>query len=445
MKRALVTLVGSVFGCSLVPVPTTQVLLHVDTDAIVPALFDRLRIDVLPPGVIDPCAACTTDIAPTADELQSSNVSVGIPVAANTTGYRVRVRLFKAAFVGADGQPPADISIDTTLALPPVDDTATTDVTAVLMTDTLGTPQGTPDAPIDAVIAAPSASLVSTWSGGQRVDCTTKPKTGEVCVPGGAFWMGDPRVFQLYGGVPTHLVVVSPFLLAATETTVQAYRAYGNAQPWSGDPTGDTLDDYCTFTTSGTTNADLPVNCMEQPAALAYCKTLGADLPTEAQLEYAGSALGVSSFVWGEDVPSCADAVYARGGWVTASQATEAESCKPTVAMNFVLPAGSTARDHLQLEGGTLHDLAGNLSEWTKDTWQSSGESCWSPVGILTDPVCTTTSTIFPADPAKGRQWVVRGGSWSQDAAELQAAFRLEWWEHVRSSKIGVRCARPGQ
>src|SRR5439155_16208739 len=107
---------------------------------------------------------------------------------------------------------------------------------------------------------------------------------------------------------------------------------------------------------------DYPVTCLNgKNQALAYCAKTGRSLPSEAQFEYVASGLRGAIFVWGGDAPSCEDAVFGRGGW--GQYQNIAAPCKPAESPGGPLPIGSARRDRLELESGTIFDLAGNAGE----------------------------------------------------------------------------------
>jgi formylglycine-generating enzyme required for sulfatase activity len=156
-------------------------------------------------------------------------------------------------------------------------------------------------------------------------------------------------------------------------------------------------------------------------------------LPSEAQFEYAAGGLASSLYVWGQEDPSCGDAVFGVSGYgVTFGQDDE---CRPSSDFGGPLPPlrARSDRDQLALAGGTLVDLAGNLSEWTLDAWQAQGGSCWG-TGVLVDPVCdAAASSVRP----------VRGGNWTAPAFPMRAAWRAAVDAMAASPDHGVRCARP--
>ena len=131
-------------------------------------------------------------------------------------------------------------------------------------------------------------------------------------------------------------------------------------------------------------------------------------LLTEAEWEYAARAETSTRFPWG-DAPGSSLANFAGSGsrW----------SAKQTA------PVGSFAAN-----GFGLHDMIGNVWEWTQDCYNKNYEGA----------------------PVDGRAWetgkcggrVVRGGSWDNDAVSARVALRGESVPANRSSILGFRLAR---
>jgi formylglycine-generating enzyme required for sulfatase activity len=428
-----------------------QVLLYFDTDAPLPTgpgqppslaapLFDRLRVDVLPPGGNQPCAGCRSEFEIDASLFASRRASVGIAPPSGGPGYRARVRLFRRAFAAASGEPDAESTVDVTVALPVVVEGALTEVTVVLLTETVGRPTGSPDAPAEPAPGPPQSTRVGTWAGARRVSCQGNTPPGAVCVPGGAFWMGNPNLPGFAPGREfrrPRLVVLSPYFLSASEVTVRQYRASGRVPKgtWSGSSTGATSGDWCTFTTAPGAFEDFPLICETYPGAQGYCAGVGGNLPTEAQFEYAAGALRGDLFPWGQDEPSCAEAVYGRGGW--GQLADVLAPCHPSEAPGGPLRPGQGTRDRVDLPGGSIVDLAGNASEWTRDLWNRIDEPCWTRAGVYRDPWCTTAS------PTDGLLVVYRGGNWVETPSVMGSSQRTKFDPNQESVDIGFRCAWP--
>ncbi len=445
--------------------PRSQLVLHVDTDAIVPPavgvalgpddpppLFDTLLVEVFEPGATEPCDGCARQFALDADHFRNGAVSLGIPAAAGVSGYRARIRMYPARAT-LSGEPPAPSAegvaptsvVDTVVALPPADGVVHASV--FLATDSVGAPAGTLDAPVAPAPGPPGASRVGTWPGARRIACAGAARDGEVCVRGGAFWMGNAKVTgegEQDAADHLRLVVLAPFFLDATEVTVGRARAAGLAADyaWSNGTTGTSFRDYCTYSATATGREDLPINCTTWKTATQFCRAQGGDLQSEAQFEYVASAQRGRLFAWGEDEPTCDDAVLGRAGWGLLAPIDS--PCKTPSAPGGPLAVGAKVtpprRDRVELGGGgTVYDLVGNMCEFTRDTWNRQAEPCWSHPGVYVDPVCTTVS---PADG--GAKHVYRGGCWDLTARLATSASResLDDSTTVGLIGLGFRCAR---
>src|SRR5580765_6875522 len=277
MKRALL-FTPLLVACSA-PL-AGQVVLVIDTDALLPpangqqathvALFDALAVDVFMPGENDPCTGCSQQFVIDEGIVNAGKASIGIPETPHLSGYRARVRLYHSKSPGAGPLP--DTSIEAVVALPAVDDTGEITVSVMLPTDSLAAPIGTLDDPIEPNAGGVTSGHAGTWPGGAARWCDGDPNDGEVCVPGGAFWMGNPSSsFAGGAGASTNLerlVVVSPFFIDAYETTVGDYR--GNPTTtvafWSGSTAGTSPMDWCSYSNSASRNA-LVLNCIDWSAA----------------------------------------------------------------------------------------------------------------------------------------------------------------------------------
>jgi len=457
-------------GCGAEPEvlpPPGHVLVHVNTDAWVPSssspptderppLFDSLQIEVLRPDDGEPCASCIQVLALDAEVLEAGG-TFSIRSEEVHSGLRLRMSMFLAAHQHGVAIDPA-VSVQTTVQLPTIPDEGAVDVYVMLPTDAVGAPVGTPDAPVPASEEDFGASLARTWPPGELVDCAEPAATGEVCVPGGAFWMGNRRAGEVLGGPQStgrRLVAMSPFFIDAREVTAgevrqpQAGILTPFIAPWSGDEDGDTLDDWCSYSVAPDPDRDRrPMNCIAWEGAQAYCEAFGKTLPTEAQFEYVAGATEGRDFVWGSEVPACEDAVLARATGIAAGNSGAKAACAHLLAPMDLggplpLPEGATSetltpprlRDVVTLPTGEVFDLAGNVAEWTADWFQPSTAPCWRHDGsnVFDDPVCD--------EPSQARSF--RGGRFDGSASTALAAAREANGPNNVVNEIGFRCVRP--
>ena len=445
MVLALFAALGD--ACALADRPTLppegQIVLYVTTDAVLPAppsepnsapgLFDRLSIEIFPPGETAPCAGCVRQFSIDSRAVDEGRVSMGYLPRPGVSGSRARVRLFRtrgAEIVGAR----ATSTLETVIALPVVGADGITEVTAVLETASLGAPVGTLDAPSPPRPGKPAPGLVGTWEAARRSACTGPTHSGEVCVGGGAFWLGEPVVAlpfpdQKHG--LEHLVAVSPFYLDTAEVTVKSFREAGLADGIG--PGRVRIDAECNYSELEGTRESYPVNCISRDMAQAYCATKGGRLPTEAEYEYVATAFGrFDRYPWGSEPPRCGDAIFGRAVAVTSTATSSA--CAPAKGTAAV---GTSARDRIAVPGGgEIVDLAGNVSEWTADDYAEESEPCLTPP-ILLDPRCKMTG-------AGTKSWSARGANYASElnAVNVKLRYKYEIRADDRPRSTGLRCAR---
>ncbi|WP_394829694.1 formylglycine-generating enzyme family protein [Pendulispora albinea] len=453
---------GALGGCSDRP-PEGHIVLHIDTDAPVPsilrpppvpraagirpqldltrtpALFDRLRVEFYSRVDETPCSTCVGDF-----QLDEGTFSRGATVTARGNVDRVRVRLYRSADQN-DGDITPGTTVEVVARLPPHGEENAVHASVFLATETMGQPTGKLDAPIPASLDLPEKSKVGTWKPAKRTNCLTAPRSGEVCVPGGAYIMGGGALIQTIPDprqLGQRIATISPFFLDSREVTVRAIRGWlerTRKPPESVLERWNRLDgpedNHCTYDRDDA----LPINCIAKEAAREYCQSLGADLPTEGEYEYVAGGMTSLRYVWGKDNPECHSVIW--------NPETELTPNCPTVSnpVAWAENDGKRTRDQLVLPTGTIYDLAGNLSEMVLDVAATEKDPCWPEGGsrLIANPLCTKPSLRPDLEPLI----VLRGGNWTaQNAILLRAALRA----FVDSgpppaglySTVGFRCAR---
>ncbi|MCX4239413.1 SUMF1/EgtB/PvdO family nonheme iron enzyme [Paraliomyxa miuraensis] len=138
------------------------------------------------------------------------------------------------------------------------------------------------------------------------------------------------------------------FYMDPTEVTVSAYAECVTAGHCSVPRSHDD-DERCNYGWQGGDRH--PINCVSFEAASRYCEWAGKALPTEQQWVWAAQG-GVQerTYPWGGAPPDCTHAVIGVGG-------------KPGCGEGRTWAVGSKS-DGDSKDG--IHDLAGNVREWTQ-------------------------------------------------------------------------------
>ncbi|MEW5684038.1 MAG: formylglycine-generating enzyme family protein [Pseudomonadota bacterium] len=143
---------------------------------------------------------------------------------------------------------------------------------------------------------------------------------------------------------------------------------------------------------------DWPVVQVSWADAMAYAKWLGRDLPTEAEWEYAaqGGKPAATRYVWGDKPLDQARPQANVWQGIFPAMDTGGDGYKATSAPVGCYPAN----------GFGLHDMAGNVWEWTRD-WYRPG---LDPADRDSPRGPAESLARDPGDPGQ-RKHVIKGGS----------------------------------
>ena len=199
----------------------------------------------------------------------------------------------------------------------------------------------------------PQAREAEAVAGGYA-DRVIHEKTGieMIFIPSGDFTMGSNDPASAGAMRPARSVTVrAPFYMGKTEVTNAQYRRFLADSGYDGKD--DTDGDYDLYLrhfrgkSTMSTEDDYPIVWVSWKNAKAFCDWAGLSIPSEAQWEYACRAGTTTIYHFGNDKTECD--TY---GWVLSSKEYH------THAVAEKLP-----------NGWGLHDMIGNVWEWTADDY----------------------------------------------------------------------------
>ena len=206
----------------------------------------------------------------------------------------------------------------------------------------------------------------------------------------------EPPVYDKFGDlvkaetvIPAKKVKVrDAFFMDATEVTVGLFKKFLKSSDYEPKQPIDWNKVY-KYSPTG----KHPMIYVSWHDATAYAKWAGKRLPTETEWEFAArGGLKNKKFPWGDDEADARHYAHYKGAG----------------GYEFNAPVCSYPGNRYG-----LHDMAGNVSEWCQDSYNSGQDHKFR---------------------------VLRGGSWNDDAIYLRMAYRDLISPTVSSSYFGFRC-----
>ena len=256
----------------------------------------------------------------------------------------------------------------------------------------------------------------------------TPPPEGMVLIPAGEFQIGSNDAEADDDEQPVRTVYVDAFYMDETEVTNAQFKEFVLENPrwqkwqiegrfhngrylwdWNGNnyPNG---------------KGKHPVVSVSWYAAMAYSEWAGKRLPTEAEWERAarGGLVGQK---------------YPHGNTLTPRDANYGNNVKD-----------STTVGRYPANGYGLYDMAGNVSEWCLDEYNSRFYFTFPQEGVARNPLsgANTIQSILDnfTDVNVGVSRVRRGGSWFGPSRLVRVADRSDFKPSSAFIVIGFRCVK---
>jgi formylglycine-generating enzyme required for sulfatase activity len=234
----------------------------------------------------------------------------------------------------------------------------------------------------------------------------------------GSFEMGDLSGNGEKNERPVHQVNIGDAIAVSMgEVTFAQYDQFAQA-------TQRTLPDD-----AGWGRANKPVVNVSWDDAVAYTQWLSDQtgaryrLPTEAEWEYAARAGTQTTRYWGDDPNQACEFANVADQALKAKFAYE----RPIHECSDKHAQTSPIRAYKPNAFG-LHDVLGNVWEWTGDCWNASYEGAPGDGGAWTGGDCSVR--------------VIRGGSWMLFPKGVRVANRLKFKQAKGTKQVGFRVVR---
>ena len=243
-----------------------------------------------------------------------------------------------------------------------------------------------------------SASTSLSWA---FSDCSVCPEM--VTLKTGSFFMGSSDLDEpislanpdlLADEKPHHLVNIQSFALGKFEVTQTEWNSLMGTDPSLKKGSTHPVENI------SWNDAQLYVKKLSQKTGKKY------RLPSEAEWEYAARAGSTAKYPWGDAVNQIDEYAWSKNN----ATSTKAVGLKTSNQFG-------------------LHDMIGNIAEWTEDCWQSTYQNAPSDGSAWLSGNCSLR--------------VLRGGAWGDDPQNLRVTVRDGTHPtYYRFSSSGFRVAR---
>ncbi|TDO03879.1 SUMF1/EgtB/PvdO family nonheme iron enzyme [Sunxiuqinia elliptica] len=248
-----------------------------------------------------------------------------------------------------------------------------------------------------------------------------------VAVPGGAFQMGSPEKEPLRDKDegPVFNAKVSNFWMGKVEVSWEEYLAFFKATSSQGRKEAMEVDEEVDGITGPTPpwgapdqgwgKGSRPAITMSWHAANTYCRWLTQvtgkkyRLPTEAEWEYACRAGSQTPYPF-EGSPKD----YSSKGFLKKIFSPDTAIINSYVAYELNSNGMTMAPEAVKPNAFGLKNMSGNVAEFCLDYYDPAIYQEYSKAKVVENP----------RGPKKGREHVVRGGSFKSDAKDVRSAAR---------------------
>lgn len=271
-----------------------------------------------------------------------------------------------------------------------------------------------------------SAAVVTSFSDYSEMIPGTAVSFDMVAIPGGSFNMGSPdtEAHRDADEGPVRKVTLSSFWMSRNEVSWDEYMAFFRATSSQGRTEGQVKVSRNTDAISGATppwgapdqgwgKGSRPAITMSWHAATVYCQWLSKvtgkkyRLPTEAEWEYACRAGTATPYFFGGDPRK-----YSSESFLRKILGPDTS----TIASYVVYRENSVSKTHepakVKANAFGLKNMSGNVAEFCLDYYSADIYKA------------DTLPLVNPRGPSKGKEHVIRGGSFKSDAADVRSASR---------------------